>query len=195
MSEGDVRVRGRVYRPFSREARTAARASSPPSGNGASAQDHRCPRCDHRWVEGPPGRLTWPGLALERLVEVGVVTPASRPTVAALLAACEEEATCEGVARRLGIDRRTLNRRTDAAGLPPPSKWIALGRMLGLAELMVERGMLLRNAARWLREDGFTASNRLDRELGLRPTELGGLEPPAWEHLLDRWLDGRAWDE
>ncbi|HEU4566161.1 MAG TPA: helix-turn-helix domain-containing protein [Gemmatimonadaceae bacterium] len=87
--------------------------------------------------------------------------------------------TVDGLARALGIDRKTLVNRLRSAGLPPPSAVIGWCRLLLAAHLVEDAGRTVEQVALELDfPSGAALRNMLKRYTGLQPREVrerGGL--------------------
>lgn len=124
---------------------------------------------------------------LERLVP-----PDAWPFVSYCLTRSHAPISVRAAADALALDRRTLLRRLERAGLPPPSRIAGWCRVITAARLLDEPIYTLEQAA--LRLDfpsGTALRNMLVRYTGLRPREIrqnGGLSCVL--HLFKRELCG-----
>jgi AraC-like DNA-binding protein len=89
--------------------------------------------------------------------------------------------------KRMYLSRRTLGRHFEAEGIPVPSHWLQMGRLLHVAaRLQRERATAFRAAVDVGYPDGFTMSNQMKRLLGCRPTEVR--ECLGWEWIVESWV-------
>jgi AraC-like DNA-binding protein len=96
-----------------------------------------------------------------------------------------------GLSRSLYVSRRALGRRFLLRGLPVPSHWLHLGRVLRAAlRLQSTEDTLFSVACDLGYPDGFALSNQMERLIGVRPTTarlcLG------WEWILESWMRQEA---
>ena len=126
---------------------------------------------------------------LERLV-----APAAWPFVSYCLTRAHQSISIAAAAAALGLDRRTLVRRLERAGLPPPRRIAGWCRVLAAVRLLDQPIYTLEQVA--LRLDfpsGTALRNLLVRYTGLRPREIrenGGAR--CVMHLLRLELEGAA---
>jgi len=91
------------------------------------------------------------------------------------------------LARSMYLSRRALGRRFLSRGLPVPSHWLQLGRLLRVAvKLQNSRDSIFSVAYEFGYPDGFAVSNQMERIIGVRPHEVR--EQLGWEWLLESWL-------
>jgi AraC-like DNA-binding protein len=91
------------------------------------------------------------------------------------------------LARRLYTSRRTIGRHFAAEGLPVPSHWLQIGRLLHVAiRLQNDTASLFRIAARFGYPEAFTLSNQMRRLIGWRPSEVRRCL--GWEWIIESWL-------
>jgi AraC-like DNA-binding protein len=92
------------------------------------------------------------------------------------------------LSRKLYTSRRTLGRAFEGEGLPVPSHWLQLARLLHTASLIQERpNMPIARAAMQVGyPDGFTMSNQMKRLIGCRPSEVRERLGLTW--LLEDWI-------
>lgn len=89
--------------------------------------------------------------------------------------------------KRMYLSRRTLGRHFEAEGIPVPSHWLQMGRLLNVAvRLQREHATAFRAAVDVGYPDGFTMSNQMKRMLGCRPTEVR--ECLGWEWIVESWV-------
>jgi AraC-like DNA-binding protein len=102
-----------------------------------------------------------------------LVPPDAWPFVSYCLTRAHLPISIHGAAKALGIDRRTLVRRLERAGLPQPRRIAGWCRVIAAARLLDEPIYTLEEAA--LRLDfpsGTALRNMLMRYTGLRPREI-----------------------
>lgn len=126
--------------------------------------------------------VTWRGISLDRetarLLRKTIALSAELRSISAL-------------SRSLYLSRRALGRRLLSRGLPVPSHWLQLGRLLRVtirlqnsSESILSIGYELGYA------DAFSLSNQMYRLTGFRPSEAR--EYLGWEWLLEAWLRAEA---
>ncbi len=126
--------------------------------------------------------LAWRGLAVDRdtvhLIRRIIELSAELRSVTAL-------------SRSMYLSRRALGRRLMSRGLPVPSHWLQLGRLLRLAvKLQNSDASLFSIACDAGYPDGFSVSNQMHRLIGYRPSQVR--EFLGWEWLLEEWLRKEA---
>lgn len=95
------------------------------------------------------------------------------------------------LAGRLHMSRRTLGRHFESYGLPVPSHWLQLGRLLPVAlRLQSNKMPISRAAVEANYPDGFTMSNQMKRLFGFRPSKIRRLL--GWEWILELWIRREA---
>jgi AraC-like DNA-binding protein len=95
--------------------------------------------------------------------------------------------TVEGLARALLVSRRALGRRFLSRGIPVPSHWLQVTRVLrAVLRLQNTAETLFSVACRYGYPDGFSLSNQMVRLTGVRPSLAR--ERLGWEWLVERWL-------
>jgi AraC-like DNA-binding protein len=126
--------------------------------------------------------VSWRGVSLDR--ETGRLL---RKTIA--LSA--ELRSISALSRSLYLSRRALGRRLLSCGLPVPSHWLQLGRLLRVAiRLQNSRESILSIGYEVGYADAFSLSNQMYRLTGFRPSEAR--EYLGWEWLLEAWLRTEA---
>ena len=91
------------------------------------------------------------------------------------------------LSRSLYLSRRALGRRLLSRGLPVPSHWLQLGRLLRVAiRLQNSSESVLSIGYEVGYADAFSLSNQMHRLTGFRPSEAR--EYLGWEWLLEAWL-------
>lgn len=95
------------------------------------------------------------------------------------------------LSRRMYLSRRTLGRHFELEGIPVPSHWLQMARLLHVAlRLQRERLTAFRAAVEVGYPDGFTMSNQMKRLVGCRPTEVR--DCLGWEWVLESWIRGET---
>jgi AraC-like DNA-binding protein len=117
-----------------------------------------------------------------------ILDPAALPLIRLYLSGAEGPVPVIEAAVQLGVHRKTLRNRLEAAGLPAPVDLRAWCRLFLAARLMDEPGRTVESVALELDfTSGSAFRNLLRRRTGLAPYELrqaGGLQ-----HLLKRFLE------
>ena len=92
------------------------------------------------------------------------------------------------LSRKMYTTRRTLGRVFEAEGLPVPSHWLQLARLVCVSALIQERQNLpiFRAATQVGYPDGFTMSNQMKRLIGCRPTDVRENLGLTW--ILEEWI-------
>lgn len=126
--------------------------------------------------------LAWRGIPLDRetthLVRRTVTLSADLRSVSALC-------------RSLYLSRRAVGRRFLAQGLPVPSHWLHVSRLVRVAiRLQNSDDSVLSVGFEVGYPDAFALSNQMMRLTGYRPTEAR--EYLGWEWLLEAWLRREA---
>jgi AraC-like DNA-binding protein len=99
--------------------------------------------------------------------------------------------TVEGLARGLYVSRRALGRRLTSRGLPVPSHWLQVARLIRLStKLQNSQANLFSIACASGYPDGFSVSNQMSRMLGTRPSIVR--EHLGWEWVFEAWLRSEA---
>jgi AraC-like DNA-binding protein len=102
-----------------------------------------------------------------------LVPPAAWPFVSWCLTRTQAPISIRAAAEALGLDRRTLSRRLDRAGLPHPRRIAGWCRVIAAARLLDEPIYTLERVALLLDFPSGTAlRNMLRRYTGLRPSEI-----------------------
>lgn len=95
------------------------------------------------------------------------------------------------VSRSMYISRRALGRRLTLQGLPVPSHWLQLGRVLRVAiKLQNSDATVASVAFDHGYPDGFSLSNQMERLVGHRPSEVRN--QLGWEWIVEAWLRREA---
>lgn len=99
--------------------------------------------------------------------------------------------TITSLSRQLYMSRRALGRRFLSRGLPVPSHWLQLSRILRLAcRLQNTEASIFSVAYESGYPDGFSVSNQMQRLIGYRPSQVR--EFLGWEWILEAWLRREA---
>ena len=99
--------------------------------------------------------------------------------------------TVEALARGMYMSRRALGRRLTAVGLPVPSHWLQVSRLLRLTtSIQNSDASLFSLACAAGYPDGFSASNQMKRLIGTRPSIVR--EHLGWEWVFEAWLRSEA---
>jgi AraC-like DNA-binding protein len=102
-----------------------------------------------------------------------------------------EARTITSLSRQLYMSRRALGRRFLSRGLPVPSHWLQLARILRLASrLQNTEASIFSIAYESGYPDGFSVSNQMHRLIGYRPSQVR--EFLGWEWILEAWLRREA---
>ncbi|MGD2071724.1 MAG: AraC family transcriptional regulator [Gemmatimonadota bacterium] len=126
--------------------------------------------------------LTWRGFDLDQ---------DTRRIIRRIVELSSELRTVSALARSLYLSRRALGRRFMQRGLPVPSHWLQMSRLLRAAiRLQSGEENVFVVAAGLGYPDGFALSNQMKRLIGVRPTRAR--ERLGWEWLLESWLRKEA---
>jgi AraC-like DNA-binding protein len=126
--------------------------------------------------------LRWRGLCLDR---------DTCHLVRRILDLSGELRSIASVSRSLYLSRRALGRRLTLGGLPVPSHWLQMGRLLRVAvRLQNSEATVSSVAFEHGYPDGFSLSNQMERLLGHRPSEVR--RRLGWEWLVEAWLRREA---
>jgi AraC-like DNA-binding protein len=95
------------------------------------------------------------------------------------------------MSRSLYLSRRALGRRFMSRGLPVPSHWLQMARLLRVATKLQNTESTVASIGIELGyPDGFSVSNQMERLIGHRPSEIR--ERLGWEWILEAWLKREA---
>lgn len=98
-----------------------------------------------------------------------------------------EVRSVNALARGVYLSRRALGRRFTSHGLPVPSHWLHLGRLVrALIQIQGTDDPLSRIARTFGYPDAFALSNQMKRLVGVRPSEAR--DRLGWEWLLETWI-------
>lgn len=122
--------------------------------------------------------LEWRGLSLD---------PLTRNIVRRTVELSDRVQTITALAKNLYMSRRALGRRLMNQGLPVPSHWLQISRILrATIKLQNSDASLFRVATALGYPDGFSLSNQMSRLLDIRPLEAR--EKLGWEWVFETWL-------
>ncbi len=123
----------------------------------------------------------------EYLLRRRLMPAASLAAVRQVLELAGSTRSITALCRRMYLSRRTLGRHFELEGIPVPSHWLQMGRLLHVAaRLQRERATAFRAAVGVGYPDGFTMSNQMKRLLGVRPTEVR--DCLGWEWIVEAWI-------
>ncbi len=126
--------------------------------------------------------LRWRGLGIDR---------ETAHVVRRIIDLSAELRSVAAVSRGLYLSRRALGRRLLSRGLPVPSHWLQVARLLRVAlKLQNEGGSISSIAVDLGYPDGFSVSNQMERLVGHRPSEVR--DRLGWEWILEAWLRREA---
>lgn len=122
--------------------------------------------------------LGWRGLVLD---------PEIRNLIRRVIELSSDLRTVSGLARGVYMSRRALGRAFLREGLPVPSHWLHMGRLLRVVLDIQWRGdTLMRAASAHGYPDGFSLSNQMARLAGIRPSMVK--ERIGWEWVFESWI-------
>jgi AraC-like DNA-binding protein len=99
--------------------------------------------------------------------------------------------TIKELTRAMYVSRRALGRRLETRGLPVPSHWLQVARLMRLsARLQNSDASIFSLAYEFGYPDGFSVSNQMYRLIGYRPSQVR--ECFGWEWILEGWLRREA---
>lgn len=126
--------------------------------------------------------LRWRGLGIDR---------DTAHVIRRIIDLSAELRSVSAVARGMYLSRRALGRRLMSRGLPVPSHWLQVGRLLRVALKLQNGDATVSSIAFDLGyPDGFSVSNQMERLIGYRPSEVR--ERLGWEWILEAWLRKEA---
>ena len=127
----------------------------------------------------------------EYLMRRGLLARTAAGAVRQILQVAGATRSITALSRRMYLSRRTLGRHFELEGIPVPSHWLQMARLLHVAvRLQRERVTAFRAAVEVGYPDGFTMSNQMKRLIGCRPTEVR--DCLGWEWVLESWVRGEA---
>ena len=126
--------------------------------------------------------LTWRGLGVDR---------ETAHVLRRIIDLSVELQSVSALSRSLYLSRRALGRRLMTRGLPVPSHWLQIGRLLRVAiKLQNSDATISSIAYEFGYPDAFSVSNQMLRIVGCRPSTAR--ERLGWEWLIEAWLRGEA---
>lgn len=126
--------------------------------------------------------LHWRGLAVDR---------DTTHLLRRIIELSDELRSITALARGLYMSRRALGRRLMTRGLPVPSHWLQLGRILRVATRLQNSATSISSIAYAAGyPDGFSLSNQMQRLIGYRPTQVR--DYLGWEWIMEAWLRREA---
>jgi AraC-like DNA-binding protein len=126
--------------------------------------------------------LSWRGLGIDR---------DTAHIIRKIVDLSSELRSVSAMSRSLYLSRRALGRRFMCRGLPVPSHWLQMARLLRVAaKLQNSETTVASIAIDHGYPDGFSVSNQMERLLGHRPSEIR--ERLGWEWILEAWLKREA---
>lgn len=126
--------------------------------------------------------LAWRGLGVDR---------ETTHLLRRIIELSSEIRSITALSRSLYLSRRALGRRLMTRGLPVPSHWLQLGRILRLSTRLQNSEASISSIAYDLGyPDGFSLSNQMQRLIGCRPSQVR--EYLGWEWILEAWLRREA---
>ncbi len=126
--------------------------------------------------------LTWRGL---------VVDKDTRNVLRRIVDLSARARTVTELSRAMYLSRRALGRRLSNRGLPVPSHWLQVARVLRLvSRLQNSDANIFSIAYEFGYPDGFSVSNQMYRLVGFRPSLAR--ERLGWEWVLEAWLRREA---
>lgn len=126
--------------------------------------------------------LSWRGLVVDR---------DTTHLLRRIMELSSEIKSITALSRSLYLSRRALGRRLSTRGLPVPSHWLQLGRLLRLSSrLQNSEASIASIAYESDYPDGFSLSNQMQRLIGYRPSQVR--DYLGWEWILEAWLRKEA---
>lgn len=126
--------------------------------------------------------LRWRGLGVDR---------ETAHVIRRIIDLSAELRSVSAVSRGMYLSRRALGRRLMSRGLPVPSHWLQVGRLLRVAlKLQNSDATVSSIAFDHGYPDGFSVSNQMERLIGFRPSEVR--VRLGWEWILEAWLRREA---
>jgi AraC-like DNA-binding protein len=126
--------------------------------------------------------LRWRGLGVDR---------ETAQVVRRIIDLSADLRSVSAVSRGMYLSRRALGRRLLSRGLPVPSHWLQVGRLLRVAlKLQNSEATVSSIAFEHGYPDGFSVSNQMERLIGFRPSDVR--VRLGWEWILESWLRKEA---
>ncbi len=115
------------------------------------------------------------------------VDPTTRNIIQRIVELSARLSTITDLARSLYVSRRALGRRLLNSGLPVPSHWLHIARLIrATIKLQNSTESLFKVATSLGYPDGFSMSNQMHRLCGIRPQHTR--ERYGWEWVFESWL-------
>ncbi len=115
------------------------------------------------------------------------VDPTTRAIIQRTIELSAKLSTITDLARNLYVSRRALGRRLLNSGLPVPSHWLHIARLIrATIRLQNTTESLFQVATSLGYPDGFSMSNQMHRLCGVRPQHTR--ERYGWEWVFESWL-------
>ena len=115
------------------------------------------------------------------------VDPTTRNIIQRTIELSARLSTITDLARNLYVSRRALGRRLLNSGLPVPSHWLHIARLIrATLKLQNSTESLFKVATSLGYPDGFSMSNQMQRLCGIRPQYTR--ERYGWEWVFESWL-------
>lgn len=122
--------------------------------------------------------LAWRGL---------VIDPEMRQLIVRTVELSVDITSVSSLSRGVYMSRRALGRAFLRDGLPVPSHWLHIARVLRAAlDIQWNGETLMRAASRHGYPDGFALSNQMKRLTGMRPSDVKA--HIGWEWLFEAWI-------
>lgn len=126
--------------------------------------------------------LAWRGLTVDR---------DTTHLLRRIMELSDELRSITALSRSLYLSRRALGRRLMTRGLPVPSHWLQLGRILRISTRLQNSDASIASIAYDSGyPDGFSLSNQMQRLIGYRPSQVR--EYLGWEWIMEAWLRREA---
>lgn len=120
-----------------------------------------------------------------------VLDPVTRNVIRRTVELSAHVQTITALSQSLYTSRRALGRRFTKGGLPVPSHWLQMARVLRASiRLQTSDASLFSVASSLGYPDGFSLSNQMSRLFGTRPVETRA--QLGWEWLFELWLAKEA---
>lgn len=115
------------------------------------------------------------------------VDPTTRNIIQRTIELSARLSTITDLARNLYVSRRALGRRLLNSGLPVPSHWLHIARLMrATLKLQNSTESLFQVATSLGYPDGFSMSNQMQRLCGIRPQHAR--KRYGWEWVFESWL-------
>lgn len=121
--------------------------------------------------------LEWSGVSISR---------GTRALLERMAYLSANHGTLRKICGKLYLSRRALGRRLRSEGLPVPSHWLQVFRLVRVLKVLQGESVSAHLAARRIGyPDGFTLSNQMYRLVGVRPSVVK--RRLGWEWFLEAW--------